>query len=238
MKQSEQYTDDMQSDGERKPTYIKEQHNYNCQQFFGNITNCTFTMPAATPASSSSSATLSTTNRKRPKQKKTATAATSEKPMTIRYYKHGNNGLLKKQRQRVDVLYKKWSEWKWIDENTMPDDFDRLFEGSPCHCNITWTGTSATLTILLQELLKQSFVEKQTRCTAKYLVARQFGRTANSSRTRIDKKTEDRISFSVFILDTSNPLPERNSGNADEEDIQDSAFYEVCAGSLRATKGI
>lgn len=238
MKQSEQYTDDMQSDGERKPTYIKEQHNYNCQQFFGNITNCTFTMPAATPASSSSSATLSTTNRKRPKQKKTATAATSEKPMTIRYYKHGNNGLLQRQRHRVDILYRKWTEWKWIDESTRPEDFDRLFEGLPCNCNINWTSTSATLTILLQELLKQSFVEKQTRCTAKYLVARQFGRTANSSRTRIDKKTEDRISFSVFILDTSNPLPERNSGNADEEDIQDSAFYEVCAGSLRATKGI
>lgn len=238
MKQSEQYTDDMQSDGERKPTYIKEQHNYNCQQFFGNITNCTFTMPAATPASSSSSATLSTTNRKRPKQKKTATAATSEKPMTIRYYKHGNNSMLQKQRRRVDILYKKWTEWKWIDESTRPEDFDRLFEGLPCNCNINWTSTSATLTILLQELLKQSFVEKQTRCTAKYLVARQFGRTANSSRTRIDKKTEDRISFSVFILDTSNPLPERNSGNADEEDIQDSAFYEVCAGSLRATKGI
>lgn len=238
MKQSEQDTDDLLPTNGRKPTYIKEQHNYNCQQFFGNITNCTFTMPAATPASSSSSATLSTTNRKRPKQKKTATAATSEKPMTIRYYKHGNNSMLQKQRRRVDILYKKWTEWKWIDENTRPEDFDRLFEGLPCNCNINWTSTSATLTILLQELLKQSFVEKQTRCTAKYLVARQFGRTANSSRTRIDKKTEDRISFSVFILDTSNPLPERNSGNADEEDIQDSAFYEVCAGSLRATKGI
>lgn len=238
MKQSEQDTDDLLPTNERKPTYIKEQHNYNCQQFFGNITNCTFTMPAATPASSSSSATLSTTNRKRPKRKKTATAATSEKPMTIRYYKHGNNSMLQKQRRRVDILYKKWTEWKWIDESTRPEDFDRLFEGLPCNCNINWTSTSATLTILLQELLKQSFVEKQTRCTAKYLVARQFGRTANSSRTRIDKKTEDRISFSVFILDTSNPLPERNSGNADEEDIQDSAFYEVCAGSLRATKGI
>lgn len=30
-----------------KPTYIHEQHNTNCQQFFGPITNCTFTMPAA-----------------------------------------------------------------------------------------------------------------------------------------------------------------------------------------------
>ena len=236
MKQSEQDTDDLLPTNGRKPTYIKEQHNYNCQQFFGNISNCTFTMPPATPASSTQ-ATASTPQRKKPAQKKTAVAA-SVKPMTIRYYKHGNNGLLQRQRHRVDILYRKWTEWKWIDESTRPEDFDRLFEGLPCHCNVTWTGTSATLTILLQELLKQSFVERQTRCTAKYLVARQFGRTANSSRTRIDKKTEDRIRFSVFILDTSNPLPERNFGNADEEDIQDSAFYEVCAGSLRATKGI
>ena len=231
MKQSEQDTDDLLPTNGRKPTYIKEQHNYNCQQFFGNISNCTFTMPPAPTAASNS-------RRSEKKPKKKATAVTSEKPMTIKYFVHGNNGLLEKQKHRVYILYRKWTEWGWIDENTKSDDFDRLFEGSPCHCNINWTSTSATLTILLQELLKQSFVEKQTRCTAKYLVARQFGRTANSSRTRIDKKTEDRISFSVFILDTSNPLPERNSGNADEEDIQDSAFYEVCAGSLRATKGI
>lgn len=78
MKQFDQDSDDMQPANGRKPTYIKEQHNYNCQQFFGNITNCTFTMPAATPASSNSPATLNTTNRKRPKQKKTATAARSQ----------------------------------------------------------------------------------------------------------------------------------------------------------------
>lgn len=238
MKQSEQDTDDLQPTNARKPTYIKEQHNYNCQQFFGNITNCTFTMPAATPASSSSSATSSTTNRKRPKQKKTAVVATSEKPMTIRYYKHGNKSMLQKQRSRVDILYKKWTEWKWIDENTMPDDFDRLFEGSPCHCNITWTGTNATLTILLQELLKQSFIERQTGCAAKHLVTKQFGKTANSSKSRINTETEERIKISVLILDTRYPLRQRNDGNAEEEDIQDAALYEVYGGMLRATKGV
>lgn len=238
MKQSEQYTDDMQPDGERKPTYIKEQHNYNCQQFFGNITNCTFTMPAATPASSSSSATLSTTNRKKPKQKKTATAATSEKPMTIRYYKHGNNSMLQKQRRRVDILYKKWTEWKWIDENTMPDDFDRLFKGLPCHCNITWTGTNATLTKLFQILLKESFIEKQTKCSAKYLVANQFGKTQDCRSNRLDEETKTRIYISIFILDTRNPLPQRNDVNAEEYDIRDAALYEIYEGVLRSTKGI
>lgn len=98
MKQSEQDTDDLLPTNGRKPTYIKEQHNYNCQQFFGNISNCTFTMPPATPASSMQ-ATASTPQRKKPTQKKTAVAA-SVKPMTIRYYKHGNNGLLQRQRHR------------------------------------------------------------------------------------------------------------------------------------------
>ena len=238
MKQSEQDTDDLLPTNGRKPTYIKEQHNYNCQQFFGNITNCTFTMPAATPASSNSPTTLNTTNRKRPKQKKTATATTSENPMTIRYYKHGNNGLLKEQTHRVYILYRKWTEWKWIDENTRPDDFDRLFEGSPCHCNITWTGTNATLTILLQELLKQRFIERQTGCTAKYLVTKQFGKTANSSISRINTETEKRIYISIFILDTRNPLPQRNDGNAEEYDIQDAALYEIFEGMLRSTKGV
>lgn len=231
MKQSEQDTDDLLPTNGRKPTYIKEQHNYNCQQFFGNISNCTFTMPPAPTAASNS-------RRSEKKPKKKATAVTSEKPMTIKYFKHGNNSMLQKQRSRVDILYKKWTEWKWIDENTRPDDFDRLFEGSPCHCNITWISTSATLTILLQELLKQDFVEKQTRCSAKHLVTKQFGKNANSSKSRINTETEKRISLSILILDTSNPLPLRNDGNAEEDDIQDAALYEVYGGLLRSTKGI
>ncbi len=30
-----------------KPMYIKEQHNHNCQQFFGPVTGCVFAMPGA-----------------------------------------------------------------------------------------------------------------------------------------------------------------------------------------------
>lgn len=240
MKQSDQDTDDLQPTNTRKPTYIKEQHNYNCQQFFGNITNCTFNMPPATmPASSSSPATSSTTNMKRPKQKKkTAVVPASEKPMTIRYFKHNNNSMLQRQRHRVDILYQKWTEWGWIDIDTRPEDFDRLFEGSPCHCNIAWTGTNTTLTILLQELLKQNFVERQARCTAKNLVTTQFGRTANSSKSRLDEETKRRIYLSIIILDTSKPLPQRDTGNTEVEDVRDAALYEIYEGKLRATKGI
>lgn len=238
MKQSDQDTDDLQPTNARKPTYIKEQHNYNCQQFFGNITNCTFTMPPATPASNSTPATSSTPKKKKPSQKRTSIVTASEKPMTIKYYKHGNNGLLQRQRQRVDILYKKWIEWKWIDESTRPDDFDRLFEGLPCHCDITWTGNCATLTFLLQQLLKQSFIEKQTNCSAKYLVTRQFGKTPDSRKNRVDENTKERIRISLLILDINNPLPRRDAENSETEDIQDSALYGIYEGMLRSTKGI
>ena len=30
-----------------KPHYIREQHNHNCQQFFGPVTGCIFAMPGA-----------------------------------------------------------------------------------------------------------------------------------------------------------------------------------------------
>ena len=44
------HSDDMPTESidlsrSRKPTYIKEQNNYNCQQFFGNISGSTFVMP-------------------------------------------------------------------------------------------------------------------------------------------------------------------------------------------------
>lgn len=230
MKPFNQDLDDMLPANGRKSTYIKEQHNENCQQFFGNIYGCTFTMPSAPPRSSKAT--------KRLKPQKKAAVAVGEKPMTIKYYKHDNKGLLRKQRQRVDVLYKKWTEWGWIDENTQPDDFDRLFEGSPCHCNITWTGTNATLTKLFQILLKESFIEKQTKCSAKYLVANQFGKTQDCRSNRLDEETKTRIYISIFILDTRNPLPQRNDVNAEEYDIRDAALYEIYEGMLRSTKGI
>lgn len=160
------------------------------------------------------------------------------KPMTLKYYRHGHNGKLAAQRRRVDILYRKWTEWEWMDRDTSPDDFDAFFEGEPRHCNITWTANSTVLTILLQELLKQDYIEAQTNCSAKSLVREQFGKEANSDRRRLDSTAETRIRLSLLILDTSTPLPERSGRAADDEDTSDAALYEVFAGALRLTKGI
>ncbi len=232
MKQFDTDTDDMQMSEDYKPTYINEQHNNNCQQFFGPISNCTFMIPAASPTSKQKP--------KATKQKTKAEKKTSGKPMTLKYYTHGNNGVLIKQRKRVDIVLRKFNEWGWIDDKTIPDDFDALFEGIPRYCNITWKANTTILTILLQELIKQPYIQSQTGCSAKSLVEQQFGKTANSDRNRLNNTSEEKIKLTLLILDINNPLPEPRSRNvADgEDDIKDAALKEIFAGRLHSTKGI
>lgn len=188
-------------------------------------------MPAARPSSS--------TKLKATKPKRKVERKASDKPKTLKYYTHGNNGVLRRQRRRVDLVFRKWNEWGWIDEETSPDDFDAFFQGEPRHCNIAWTANTTILTILLQELLSQPYIEKQTGCSAKSLVEQQFGKTANFDRSRLDADAEMRIKLTLLIFDITNPLPERKGQNNDEEyDTQDAALQAVFAGQLRATKGI
>ena len=161
------------------------------------------------------------------------------KPKTLKYYRHGNNGILMKQRKRVDIVFRKWNEWGWIDDSTSPDDFDAFFEGEPRHCNIAWMTNTTILTILMQELLKQPYIEKQTGCSAKSLVEHQFEKTPNSDKTRLDADSEEKINLTLLILDIQNPLPEGRGRNHENEfDIKDEALREIYAGKLRSTKGI
>lgn len=229
MKQIDQETDDLLPTNSRKTSYIKEQHNYGCQQFFGNISGSTFIMPSAPAAGSN-------THRKGKQQKKAETS--NNKPLTIKYFKYGNEGLRHEQEHRVDILFGKWKEWNWIGKDTMPDDFDSFFVGMPYHCNINWTGTNAILTQLLSKLLNQPFIERQTKCSAKHLVQKQFGKTPDFRQNRLDEESMRKIDASIFILDTDNHLPKRNSKDAEKYDIQDAALYEVLTGGMKSTKGI
>ena len=204
------------------PTYIN-----NYQQF----NNCIFNEPVASPSSKKKPNTA--------KPKANADRKSSDKPMTLKYYKHGNNSLLMKQRNRVDIVFRKWNEWKWIDDRTTANDFDSFFEGEPRHCNIIWTANTTILTFLLQELLKQPYIEEQTGCSAKSLVEQQFGKKANWNKDRMDSEAEERIKIILIILDIRNPLPEPHRRGDDEApDISDAALKAIYAGELRETKGV
>ena len=172
-------------------------------------------------------------------KKKAVAKNVCAKPKTLKYFVHGNNGRLMKQRQRVDIVFRLWNKWGWIDDQTTPDDFDAFFEGEPRHCNINWKASSTILTILLQELLQQPYIQAQTGCAAKSLVEQQFGKTANSDRTRLDEEAEAKIRLTLLVLDIKNPLPERRGSRSEVDiDISDAALREVFAGQLRVTKGV
>lgn len=219
------------TDDEHKPTYIHEQHNKNCQQFFDPVY---IVMQPAT----NNEPKAKKSNKSKPTKPK-VDKKTLQKPQTLKYYKHGDKGYLKRQSIRVAIVLKKWIEWGWIDEETRADDLNALFEGVPRHCNINWTANTTILTILLQELLKQPYIEKQTRQSAKSLVEKQFGGTPNSDRTRLDEDAETKIQLTLLILDTKNPLPERDSdADQKEYDIRDAALMELYSGILHSSKSV
>ena len=167
-----------------------------------------------------------------------AKKASCARPMTLKYYKHGNNALLMKQRRRVDLVFRKWNEWGWIDERTSANDFDAFFEGEDRYCNITWTGNATVLTILLQELLKQPYIERQTGCSARSLVEQQFGRKAYAGRQRLDQETLDRIAVVLYILGPNNPIPEREEKDGNERYDTSDVTLKLLGERLRSTKGV
>lgn len=172
-------------------------------------------------------------------QKKKSEKKDSDKPHTLKYYTHGNKSMLRKQRERVIIVFRKLIEWGWIDDKTTPDDFDNFFEGEKRFCNITWTSNNTILTSLLQELLQQPYIEKQTKCSATSLVEKQFGRTASFDRSRLDQDAKSKINLIIIILDINNPLPERhNRETYGDYDTSDAALMEIFSGNLRSTKGI
>ena len=173
-------------------------------------------------------------------QRKKSRTDVSAKPKTLLYYQHGNNGILMKQRERVNIVFRLWNDWGWIDDETEAYDFDRFWVGVPRHCNIAWTANSTILTILLQELIAQPYIREQTGQAARSMVEQQFGMTANSDRkNRLTVDDEQKIHLTLLILDIKNPLPMRIGSDGDEkEDTSEAALREIFAGQLRMTKAV
>lgn len=159
-------------------------------------------------------------------------------PMTLKYFTIGNNRVLKEQQRRVDIVFRKFSEWHWIDNKTSSDDFDSLFKGEARHCNIVWKAKTSLLTYMLQELLQQSYIMKQIRQSARSMVKEQFNLTPNFDQKRITEDDKIKISLTIYILNINNPLPQKQGGRDNYFDTSDAAFYEVLSGQLRTTKGI
>lgn len=185
------------------------------------------------------SASCNNLPKKQKGKKKRKTVAINNMPLTVRYFKHGNNSVLRDQKYRVHVLYVASTRWGWIGTDTRPEDFDSFFEGIPRHCNIVWKGTITILTILLQELLDQEYIERQKRCFARHLVKHQFGiKWPNSDKKRLKEEDNYRIWAFLYILNTKNPLPERSDRDEETEYTLDSVLHAIYKNEMRLSKSV
>lgn len=140
-------------------------------------------------------------------------------PKTLHYYDStSSQGEVKKKRKRVDIVFRWFNEWGWLDDETKPNDFEYFFEGKPRHCNLTWKGNCTILTILLRELIKQPYIIKQTGCKASSLVEQQFKKSPSFNISRLTPKDKEHIIMVLYVLNPKNPLNDGQRRNDDEDD--------------------
>ncbi len=169
-----------------------------------------------------------------PKQRKGKKVA-EVKPYTIDYI------CVKDQKPlRLQLLRCKWVEWGWIKEVEKVEDFDDFFEGKIRDCNLIWTGANeAILYELLQTILKQTFVKKHENCSARSICIGQFKKeNIRSDKSRVSEEEKMRIDLSIYLLDTTKPIPQPRSIAEKQPDISDSALYELLIGQLHVTKDL
>lgn len=118
-------------DQPQKPQYIHEQHNTNCQQFFGPVTGCVFAMPGAnvyqTPPSPKP------TPAKPAKRYKPRTDNNDTQPLTVTFTR--KHGLMD---EHLALILNILQRELWIMPESNPDNFIKLFNGNESRCHIIW----------------------------------------------------------------------------------------------------
>ena len=163
---------------------------------------------------------------------------------TFSYYNSKNDRNHKKQQQRVDLVLQLLTQWKWIDKDTDPDNFDHLFEGEEINCHIKWKANVAILTKLAKTLFKQKkYISPRTNVNATSLIKGQFKIEPDHKENRISEVDKKRIKLIAFVLDITNQLPELRDlyvYNVDDSNcsIKEPVLFEIYNKNLRSTKGI
>lgn len=141
--------------------------------------------------------------------------------------------------RRVNIIMRKWQEWKWIEEPKIVDDFDHFFDGEPRNCNLKWIGKpAAILTELMKQLLEQHYMDELTGVSARSIVMNQFGQNPSGNKERIDAQGWERINMTKYILDYNKPLPLPKKGKGEGDDISDLALQAVFSKELHITKDL
>lgn len=139
----------------QKPQYIHEQHNTNCQQFFGPVTGCVFAMPGANVYQSPQAA--NTPSKAKPKKKRPAKADKNDTPpLTFTFTR--KRGLTD---QHLLLMLNILQREQWIMPESNPDRFIDLFSGKESDCHIIWNPDTGKgiLRDLFRMMLEGGFIE-------------------------------------------------------------------------------
>ncbi len=164
------------------------------------------------------------------------------KYMTLKYVTHGaNKELVKRQRDRVKLLFEKWKTpemklpdggWGWLDASIASKDFCDLFEGNDRCCNLKINrGKPNVVTVFFTRLLKyipegkkETLIEVQTKQSAPQIMLEQFGVNAINNLKRLSPTDIKRLKESIYILDWNAPLPLKQGGGDTNYDLSDTAL--------------
>ena len=139
----------------QKPQYIHEQHNTNCQQFYGPVTGCVFAMPGANVYQSPQPSNKSP--KTQPKKKHTANAdKTDTPPLTLTFTR--KRGLTE---QHLALMLNTLQREQWIMPESDTDSFMDLFSGKESDCHIIWNPEigKGILRDLFRMMLNGGFIE-------------------------------------------------------------------------------
>lgn len=220
------------------PANIHEQHNTNCQQFFGPVTGCVFAMPGANvyqqpEPSVTKTITKTTDSTSSPTKKKTSSLpdvsaakvkkARQTKKATVRelmtFRSRGIND------QCLKLLYQQMVKDGWIEGRTLESDFLELFSGQRSEGVIYWAGKygKGTLVFLFRYMEMEGLIEYDATFTLPKILMGHFVDTKGQHLTNLDngdpasdkagKEIEDYMKILKF-----NPVRAIRKRAADDDD--------------------
>ncbi|MCF2658169.1 hypothetical protein JQM83_03050 [Parabacteroides distasonis] len=128
---------------------------------------------------------------------------------------------------RIDFVHRKLEEWRWMVETTSIESYEQLFSGTHADCQLKWAGDAPTLYKLMQELLKQPFIERYKGCSARSIVLSQFSDKFNQHTERVSNDDLQKIKYIIYLLNPKSNIPMTGRRGNETLDISDEALAEA-----------
>ena len=158
---------------------------------------------------------------KRPKQE----GKQANKPLVYYTLKYINKNPTRYA--RVDCVHRKLEAWGWMAETTSIESYEQLFSGTHADCQLKWAGDAPTLYKLMQELLKQPFIERYKGCSARSIVLSQFSDKFNQHTERVSNDDLQKIKYIIYLLNPKSNIPMTGRRGNETPDLSDEALAEA-----------